>query len=81
MRVTPRPFLSYASFVALLVLDVVALASLLLVQLLGAPMPVAWLAAAILAAMAAPALLRLADKVFAMARSDRTIPQTGESFL
>ena len=27
MRVTPRPLLSYASFVALLVLDVVALAA------------------------------------------------------
>ena len=81
MNAMPRRLLSYASFVALLVLDVVALASLLLVQLLGAPMPLAWLAAAILAAMAAPALLRLADKVFAMARNDRTIPQAGESFL
>ena len=81
MRATPRRLLSYASFVALLVVDVVALASLLIVQLLGAPMPVAWVAAAILAAMAAPALLRLADKVFVMARNDRTIPQAGESFL
>ena len=81
MNAMPRRLLSYASFVALLVLDVVSLASLLLVQLLGAPMPLAWLAAAILAAMAAPALLRLADKVFAMARNDRTIPQAGESFL
>jgi hypothetical protein len=81
MRATPRRLLSYASFVALLVVDAVALVSLLIVQLLGAPMPVAWLAAAVLAALAAPALLRVADKVFAMAREQRTIPQTGESFL
>lgn len=81
MPVSPRRLLSYASFVALLVLDAVALASLLFVQLLGAPLPVAWAAAGVLAAMAAPALLRLADKVFAMARNARTIPQAGESFL
>lgn len=81
MRATPRRLLSYASFVALLVVDAVALVSLLIVQLLGAPMPVAWLAAAVLAALAAPALLRVADKVFAMAREQRTIPQAGESFL
>lgn len=81
MRATPRRLLSYASFVALLVLDAVALLSLLIVQLLGAPMPIAWLAAALLAAMAAPALLKVADRVFAMAREHRTIPQTGESFL
>ena len=81
MRAMPRRFLSYASFVALLVVDVVALASLLMVQLLGARLPLAWLAAAILAAMAGPALLRLANKVFAMARESRTIPHTGESFL
>ena len=81
MRASPRRLLSYASFVGLLLLDVVALLSLLIVQLLGAPMPVAWLVAAMLAAVAAPALLRVADKVFAMAREHRTIPQTGESFL
>jgi hypothetical protein len=81
MRATPRHLLSYTSFVALLVLDVVALISLLLVQLLGAPMVIAWVAAGVLAGMAAPALLRLTDKVFAMAQSDRTIPQAGESFL
>ena len=81
MNATPRRLLSYASFVALLVLDAVALVSLLLVQVLGAPMPIAWVAAGLLATLAAPALLRLADKVFAMARNDRTIPQAGESFL
>ena len=46
--------------------------------------PIAWLAAGLLAVLAAPALLRLADKVFATARnerSERTIPNTGESFL
>ena len=84
MRATPRRHLSYATFLALLVLDAVALVSLLLVQVLGAPLPIAWLAAGLLAVLAAPALLRLADKVFATARnerSERTIPNTGESFL
>lgn len=81
MRATPRRLLSYASFLALLFLDAVALVSLLIVQLLGAPLPIAWLAAGILAMMAAPALLRLADKVFASEHGDRTIPQAGESFL
>jgi hypothetical protein len=71
----------YASFVALLVLDAVALVSLLIVQLLGAPIVVAWGAAGILITMASPALLRVADKMFAMARSDQTIPLPGESFL
>jgi len=81
MRATPRRHLSYATFLALLVLDAVALVSILIVQLLGAPLPVAWLAAGVITLMATPALLRLADKVFAMARSERTIPNTGESFL
>lgn len=81
MRATPRPLLSYASFVALLVVDVVALVSLLLVQALGAPMPVAWIVAAVLAAMASPALLKVADKVFAWARNGATIPSAGGSFL
>ena len=81
MRATPRRFLSYASFVFLLALDVVTLISLLSVQLLGAPLLVAWVGAGVLTALATPALARVADKVFAMARSDRTIPQTGGSFL
>jgi hypothetical protein len=81
MRASPRRLLSYASFVGLLLLDVVALLSLLIVQLLGAPMPVAWVAAGILAALAVPALLKLADKVFEMARNGGTVPDTGESFL
>lgn len=81
MRAAPRRLLSYASFLALLFLDAVALVSLLIVQLLGAPLPIAWLAAGIITMMATPALLRLADNVFATPRSDRTIPQAGESFL
>ena len=81
MRATPRRHLSYASFLALLVLDVVALLSFLMVQLLAVPLPVAWLAAGLLTVLAAPVLLRLADKVFATARSESTIPNTGESFL
>lgn len=84
MRAPPRRLLSYASFVALLVLDTIALAALFISQILGAPMPIAWTAAAILVAMAAPALLRWANKVFARgdrAERDDTIPRTGESFL
>ncbi len=81
MRATPRRHLSYASFLALLVLDAVALVSLLLVQVLGVPLPIAWLVAGLLTVLAVPALLRLADKMFSMARSERTIPNTGESFL
>lgn len=81
MRATPRRHLSYASFLVLLVVDAVALVSLLMVQLLGVPMPIAWPAAGMLTIAALPALLRLADKVFEMARSARTIPNTGESFL
>ena len=81
MRATPRRSLSYASFVFLLALDAVTLISLLLDQILGAPLLVVWIAAGILTALAIPALVRVTDKVFAMARSGRTIPQTGESFL
>ena len=81
MRATPRRHLSYATFLALLVLDAVALVSLLLVQVLGVPLPIAWLVAGLLTVLAVPALLRLADKMFSMARSERTIPNTGESFL
>lgn len=81
MRSSPRRLLSYASFVALLVLDAIALAALLISQVLGAPMPIAWTVAAILVAMAVPALLRWANKVFARRGSDATIPQAGESFL
>jgi len=84
MRATPRRHLSYATFLALLVLDAVALVSFLLVQLLGVPMPIAWLAAGLLTVLATPGLLRVADKMFSLARSDRserTIPNTGESFL
>ena len=81
MPASPRRLLSYASFFGLLLLDVVALLSLLIVQLLGAPMPVAWVAAAMLAVLASPALLRVVDKVFEMARTETTIPNTGESFL
>jgi len=81
MRASPRRLLSYASFVGLLLLDVVALLSLLIVQLLGAPMPVAWVVAVIGAAIAVPALLKVADKVFEMARNEYTIPNAGDSFL
>jgi len=81
MRASPRRLLSYASFVGLLLLDVVALVSLLIVQLLGAPMVVAWVAAGVLAALAVPALMQVADKVFDWARSEPVVPDTGESFL
>lgn len=81
MRSSPRRLLSYASFVALLALDAVALVAILIVQVLEAPMPIAWGVAAILVAMASPALLRWADKLFAEVRDDDTIPRTGESFL
>jgi hypothetical protein len=81
MRPSPRRLLSYASFVALLALDAVALVAILIVQILGAPMPIAWGVAAILVAMASPALLRWADTLFARVGNDDTIPRTGESFL
>ena len=81
MRAPPRHLLSYASFFALLVLDAVALVSILLVQAFDAPLPIAWLVAGLLTAVAAPVLLRLSDKVFAMARSEPTIPNAGGSFL
>ena len=81
MPTSPRRLLSYASFVALLAVDAIALASLLIVQVFGAPLPIAWVAAAMLVGMASPALLRWADKVFAMAGIGATIPRTGESFL
>jgi hypothetical protein len=44
-------------------------------------LPLAWLVAGLLTVLAAPALVRLADKVFSAARSEPTIPNTGESFL
>ncbi|KGM55769.1 hypothetical protein N800_11655 [Lysobacter daejeonensis GH1-9] len=81
MRSSPRRLLSYASFVALLALDAIALTAILIVQVLGAPMPIAWAAAAVVVAMVFPALLRWADKIFAKGGNDGTIPRAGESFL
>lgn len=81
MRSSPRRLLSYASFVALLAMDAIALAAILIVQVLGTPMPIAWAAAAVLVAVASPALLRWADTIFARGGNGRTIPPTGESFL
>lgn len=81
MRPSPRRLLSYASFVALLVLDAIALAALLMVQLLEAPMPIAWGAAVVLVTMVSPAFLRWADRVFAKGGNGGTIPGTGETFL
>ena len=81
MRSSPRRLLSYASFIALLVLDAIALAAILIAQVFGAPMPVAWGAAAVLVAMASPALVRATDRIFARGGNDATIPRTGESFL
>lgn len=80
MRPAPRRHLSYASLVLLLAADVLALAALVLNQLLATPLAVTWLVAAGVTAVAMPGLLRLADKVFALARASRYIPFTGESF-
>jgi len=80
MRPAPRRHLSYASLVLLLAADVLALAALVLNQLLAVAPLAIWLLAAGLTAVAMPALLRLADKVFALARASRNIPFTGESF-
>lgn len=81
MRSSPRRLLSYASFLALLVLDAIALVAILIAQVLGAPMPIAWAAAVVLVAVASPALLRWADTIFASGGNGGTIPPTGESFL
>jgi membrane protein YdbS with pleckstrin-like domain len=80
MRASPRRHLSYASFVLLLAVDVLALLALLFNQLVTVGPGVVWLLSAVLTAGAMPALLRLADKVFAMARALRNVPVTGESF-
>ena len=64
MRATPRRHLSYATFLAPRGRDVGALVSFLLVQVLGVPLPIAWLAAGLLTVLAAPGLLRVADKMF-----------------
>ncbi|MBP6216041.1 MAG: hypothetical protein KA391_01455 [Luteimonas sp.] len=80
MRPAPRRHLSYASLVLLLAADMLAGVALVLNQWF-ATMPLAtWLLAAGLTAVAMPALLRLADKVFALARASRNVPFPGESF-
>ncbi len=80
MRTSPRRHLSYASFVLLLAVDVLALLALTFNQLVTVGPGVVWLLAAALTAVSMPALLHLADRVFAMARATRNIPYTGESF-
>lgn len=80
MRPAPRRHLSYASLVLLLAADVLALVAFVLDQWLALPAVGLWLLAAGLTAVAMPGLVRLADKVFALARASRTIPLTGESF-
>lgn len=81
MRASPRRQLSYAGLFGLLALDLAALTSFLIVQLLGAPIAIAWVAGAVLTGMAWPAMLRWTDKVFGLRSNSRTIPLTGESFL
>ncbi|WP_165967424.1 hypothetical protein [Luteimonas aestuarii] len=80
MRSSPRRHLSYASFMLLLAADVLVLSIVVLDQLLT--VPEAWLVglSAVLTLAAMPALLKLSDAVFAMARRHRNVPWTGESF-
>lgn len=80
MRPVPRRHLSYASLVLLLAVDVLALAALLLNQLFATPPLATWLFAAGVTTVAMPALLRLADRVFALARASRNIPFPGGTF-
>ena len=80
MGTRPRHLLSYASFVTLLVVDVVGLVSLLMVQLLGAPIAVSWVVAGVIATMTSPALLWLADKMFAIGPQRADHPTTGRIF-
>lgn len=80
MRAFPRRHVSYASFVLLLAVDVIALLALLFNHLVTVGPGWVWLLAAGVTAAAMPALLRLADKVFAMARAQRNVPVAGESF-
>ncbi|MCR6664083.1 MAG: hypothetical protein NVV60_13275 [Luteimonas sp.] len=80
MRPSPRRHLSYASFMLLLAADVLVLSVLLLNQWLDVAQPWLWVLSAMVTAAVMPALLKLSDKVFAMARSSRNIPWTGESF-
>lgn len=80
MRTSPRRHLSYASFVLLLAVDVLALLALAFNQLVTVGPGAVWLLAAAVTAVSMPALLRAADKVFALARNMRNVPYTGESF-
>ena len=80
MRTVSRRQWSYASLLLLLVADVAVLLALILDQWLATTPPVTWLLAGALTAAVMPALLRLADKVFAWSRASRNIPFAGESF-
>lgn len=80
MRPSPRRHLSYASFVLLLAVDVLALLALAFNQLVTVGPGLLWLLAAAATALLMPALLKVADRVFAMARAVRNVPHAGESF-
>lgn len=77
MRPLPRRHLSYASLVLLLVVDLIALIAIVMDQWLGIGQGWAWLLAVGATVMAMPALLWLADRVFAAAATGGHVAISG----
>ncbi|WP_202845110.1 hypothetical protein [Luteimonas saliphila] len=77
MRTAPRRHLSYASLVLLLAADLLALGALVLNQWLEIGPGWSWLLAAGATAALMPALLWLADRVFAAARAFGNVTISG----
>lgn len=80
MRASRRHSLSYASFVLLLAADAVAALALLVDQWVMPGGLWSWLLAAVLAIPLLPVLLKLADRLFELARGAGNIPNPGGTF-
>ena len=80
MRAAPRRYLSHASLVTLLAVDLLALSSLVIDQWFEIGSGWSWLLGAGLTLALLPALLRLATWVFEAARRERNIPFSGVTF-
>ncbi len=80
MRTAPRRYLSRASLVLLFAVDLLALAALVIDQLLAAGRVTSWLLATVLTTALMPVLLRLVDHVLAAASAASDVRIPGETF-
>lgn len=80
MPALPRRHLSHASLVVLLAIDLLVLVALLVNQFVTDHLLLSWAVGAVVAAGLLPWMLKIADRVLAMARTTRNVPLAGGSF-